>query len=477
MTAPGAAAGRGEVGFVTGPLPPASEVVERALAASNGRGAVAIVTDGTEAEIRFANNMTTTNGARRDRRVVVASLVEGPAGVAVGMASASGAVDVTELVAAAEADARGAAPADDASPLLAGGADAGFADGVESDDVARLQPVVAGMGDAFARARAEGRVLAGFVEHRTDTVCLGTSTGVRRRHVQPVGRVQLVARSADGSRSSWVGVGPGDFDSARIPAMEEEAATRLSWAARQIERDAGRYDVVIPPDSVADLMCLAGDALSRRDAEDGRNVFAAPGGGTRLGEVLSALPFELRSDPDEPGLECERFLVAGASGTDVSVFDNGLPLERTRWIEGGRLERLRSHRAGAARWGTDPVPPVDNLVLELPGADDRLEDLVARVDSGLLLTCLWYIREVDPATLLLTGLTRDGVYVIDKGEIVGATNNFRFNESPVDLLGRVTEAGRSERALSREFNEWMPRTAMASLRVPDFNMSSVSPAT
>jgi predicted Zn-dependent protease len=466
----------GGVGFVTGRLPPAAEVVDRALWASTQNGAVAIVTDGTEAEIRFANNMTTTNGVRHDRTVVVASFLDKGDGTAVGVASASGSVDVTELVRRAERAAASADPADDASPLLDGGADPRFAEVTAADDLPRLRPVVEGMGDAFARAKAEGRVLAGFVEHRTDTVCLGTSTGIRRRHVQPVGRVQLLARSADGSRAAWVGVGPGDFDAARIPVLEERVATRLSWADRQIDRPAGRYDVILPPDAVSDLMALAGDALSRRDAEDGRSVFAATGGGTRLGEVLSPLAFNLHSDPAQPGIECVPFLASGMSGTDVSVFDNGLPLEHTDWIAEGRLANLRSHRAGARKWETAPVPPVDNMILELPGSTDTVEDLVARVDSGLLVTCLWYIREVDPATLLLTGLTRDGVYVIDKGEIVGATTNFRFNESPIHLLGRVTEAGRCERALSREFNEYMPRSAMASLRIPDFNMSTVSAA-
>ena len=102
---------------------------------------------------------------------------------------------------------------------------------------------------------------------------------------------------------------------------------------------------------------------------------------------------------------------------------------------------------------------------------------MARTGRGLLLTCLWYIREVDPVTLLLTGLTRDGVYLVEDGEVVGAVNNFRFNESPIGVLARSTEAGASERALSREWSEWAPRTAMPALRVAEFNMSSVSPAT
>ena len=84
------------------------------------------------------------------------------------------------------------------------------------------------------------------------------------------------------------------------------------------------------------------------------------------------------------------------------------------------------------------------------------DDLVAGIDRGLLLTCLWYIREVDPQTLLLTGLTRDGVYLVEDGEVTGEVNNFRFNESPVDLLGRFTEASATVPGFSREWGDCSP---------------------
>ena len=118
------------------------------------------------------------------------------------------------------------------------------------------------------------------------------------------------------------------------------------------------------------------------------------------------------------------------------------------------------------------TPAADNLILD--GGDRSLDEMVADTEHGLLLTCLWYIREVDPATLLLTGLTRDGVYLVEGGEVTGQVNNFRFNESPVDLLRRTTEAGRTEKTLPREWGDWFTRAAMPPLRVPDFNMSSVS---
>jgi predicted Zn-dependent protease len=205
-------------------------------------------------------------------------------------------------------------------------------------------------------------------------------------------------------------------------------------------------------------------------------VYSAGPGRTRAGERLTGLPFDLWSDPSAPGIECAPFVVAPVSGADTSVFDNGLGVGETHWIRGGVLERLRYHRAGARRSQVEFAPPADNLLLALPGADASLDDLIAHTARGLLLTCLWYIREVDRSTLLLTGLTRDGVYLVEHGEVVGAVNNFRFNESPLDALGKTVEATRSERALSREWHEWANRTAMPGLRVAEFNMSSVSPA-
>ena len=151
-------------------------------------------------------------------------------------------------------------------------------------------------------------------------------------------------------------------------------------------------------------------------------------------------------------------------------------MERTDWIRDGVLAHLRYHRAGAARSGVDPASYIDNLILREGSGGATVDEMVARTERGLLLTCLWYIREVDPATALLTGLTRDGVYVIEDGAVVGAANNFRFNESPVDLLARATEVGASVRTLGRELGEWLNRCIMPALRIPDFNMSSVSQA-
>ena len=168
-------------------------------------------------------------------------------------------------------------------------------------------------------------------------------------------------------------------------------------------------------------------------------------------------------------------MVSGSSGS-ASVFDNGMATPAVDWISGGVLTNLVRPRSWAEKQGAPAVAALDNLVLEDPSATATTAEMIAGTKRGLLLTTLWYIREVDPQTLLVTGLTRDGVFLVEGGEVTGAVNNFRFNESPVDLLGRITQAGRTERTLPREWNDWFTRAAMPTVRVPDFNMSSVSPA-
>jgi predicted Zn-dependent protease len=458
-------------------LAPANEVIGAALAASRGAGCVVLVEDSSDAELRFANNTTTTNGVRRSRTVTVVGIAEVQGGVAAGSATRSGVVDVADLVRAAEDTAASAPAAEDASALLEGTADRGCDEPAPETDLSALATVLGGLPGAFERAGRSGTVLAGFVEHGVKTTYLGTSTGIRRRHVQQTGSLELTGRADGGARAAWAKVGTADFAGVTLEQLEEDLARRLQWASRRVDLPAGRYEVVLPPGAVAEFMAdLYGYASAGQDAEDGTTVFSRSGGGTRVGDRLSALAFELRSDPMEPGIECMPFLATGASSASTSVFDNGLAFERTRWIADGHLAALRYHRAGAMRSGVAAAGLIDNLVLELPGATRSVDDLVATTERGLLLNSLFYIRMVDPRTLLLTGLTRDGVYLVENGTVTGAVNNFRFNESPVDLLARATEAGASIRTIGRESGEYLNRTKAPPLRIPDFNMSSVSPA-
>ncbi|MFE3766561.1 metallopeptidase TldD-related protein [Streptomyces sp. NPDC059104] len=452
------------------------EIVERALELSTADGCVVIADEESSANLRWAGNALTTNGVTRGRTLTVIATVDGKEGTASGVVSRSAvtAADLEPLVRAAEAAARGAGPAEDAQPPVTGTpASPDFTDAPAETSSAVFADFAPALGEAFARARAGGRELYGFANHELVTTYVGTSTGLRLRHDQPNGTLELNAKSPDRSRSAWAGRATRDFKDVDPTVLDAELAVRLGWAERKVELPAGRYETLLPPTAVADLLIYQMWSAAARDAVEGRTVFSKPGGGTRIGEELSRLPLTLRSDPHAPGLESAPFVIAHSSGDDASVFDNGLPVPATEWISGGELARLTTTRHSADLTGLPLSPSFGNLILD-GGGDKSLEEMVAGTERGLLLTCLWYIREVDPATLLLTGLTRDGVYLVENGQVTGEVNNFRFNESPVDLLSRASEAGRTEKTLPREWGDWFTRAAMPALRIPDFNMSSVS---
>ncbi|MFG2349181.1 metallopeptidase TldD-related protein [Streptomyces phaeochromogenes] len=452
------------------------EIVERALELSRADGCVVIADEQSTANLRWAGNALTTNGVTRGRTLTVIATVDGREGTASGVVSRAAvtADELEPLVRAAEAAARGAGPAEDAQPLVEGvPASPDFTDAPAETSSAVFADFAPALGESFARARAGGRELYGFANHELVSSYLGTSTGLRLRHDQPNGTLELNAKSPDRTRSAWAGRSTRDFKDVDPAALDAELAIRLGWAERRVELPAGRYETLLPPTAVADLLIYQMWSSAARDAAEGRTVFSKPGGGTRVGEKLTGLPLTLRSDPNEPGLESAPFVLTHSSGDDASVFDNGLPLRPTEWVSEGELRHLTSTRHSAGLTGLPVAPGIGNIILD-GGEDKSLEDMVAATERGLLLTCLWYIREVDPATLLLTGLTRDGVYLVENGQVVGEVNNFRFNESPVDLLGRATEAGRTEKTLPREWSDWFTRAAMPALRVPDFNMSSVS---
>jgi predicted Zn-dependent protease len=454
------------------------DVVERALELSRADGCVVLAQEDSSANLRWAGNTLTTNGVTVGRRLTVVATVGAAQGVSAGVVSRSnvGLDEVEALVRQAEQAAREARPAEDARPLVDGGADPAWGEPPEETTIAVFDRVAPALGEAFAAARTEGRDLFGFAEHQLDTVYLGSSAGLRRRHVQPTGRLEMTGKTADWSRSTWVGQGTADFADVDVAALDADVRRRLAWAQRRVELPAGRYETLLPPSAVADLLVYQYWSSVARDANDGRTVFSRPGGGTRVGEQLTSAPVRMWSDPAADGLACRPFVAATSSNAAESVFDNGLPLAATDWLQDGRLTALLQTRHSAEVTGLPVTPGVDNLLFASADATRGLDDMIAATERGLLLTCLWYIREVDPQNLLLTGLTRDGVYLVEGGEVVAEVNNFRFNESPVELLGRLAEVGLTERALAREWNDYFTRTAMPAWRVADFNMSSVSKA-
>jgi predicted Zn-dependent protease len=456
-------------------------LVEAALAAAGGAPCAVLVEETSTVNLRWALNGLTTNGltVARSVTVVVAAPVTGGTGVGVLSRQGVDLAGVADLVAGAARLAERATPAEDAAAFVEGTVGPGWDDPAAETGAATLAGVAEALGEVFGRSADQKRESFGYAEHEVSTTWLGTSGGLRYRHEQPNGSIQLTGKAGARSRSAWAGQATRDFSDVDVLAMDDEISTRLGWQERVVPLPAGRYDTVLPPSAVADLLIYYFWSSDARSAAEGRSVFSTPGstaGGTRIGEALSTVPLTLFSDPAYPGLGTADRVLTGDTSPIASVFDNGLPAPAATWLDQGRIAALPTTRHTAGLTDLPVTPAGGNLILEAKGGSGSTLDLVAGLDHGLLLTCLWYIREVDPATLLLTGLTRDGVYVVEGGEVVGASHNFRFNESPVDLLSRVRTGGTSEITLPREWGEFFPRTAMPPLLVEGYNMSTTSEA-
>lgn len=453
-----------------------------------------LVTEMTQANLRWANNSLTTNGQMHSRTATAIRFTD--AGDVIQTTQVASADDLVELVVAVggrypgeptPATSNPATTFDEVVDRLAGSehrpSPAVSADATEHGSAPFELPAEPGsidifdsfaqdLGRGFGEAKARGVNLFGFAEHQLRTQWLATTAGIRRRAVVPTGRLELNGKDGTGTNSAWFGQYSLDFTDVDLEAALAEIWRRLAWGETRLELPAGRYEVLLPPSAVADLLIYTYWTMTGRDAREGRNVFTAGEGATKLGQRLSELPINMWSDPNYPGLPCADFAFTPANSPgQLSVRDNGLAVGRVDWLTDGVLTNLIEPTTPGHRMAY----PTENLICDA-GATSSLEELIAGTRRGLLLTCLWYIREVDPATLLLTGLTRDGVYLIEDGEVVGAVNNFRFNESPVSLLARATEASAAEITLCREWNDYFTKSKVPALRIPDFNMSTVSKA-
>ena len=357
------------------------ELVEHALRTSSSDQCVVIVHDSTSANLRWANNTLTTNGVMHDVSVTVIAFHGTGEGTAAGSvsASASSTEQVTRIVEQADAAAKASGPAEDANELVSGEAAPDWFEPSGKTSIDVYSDFAPALGEAFGRAGAEGRILYGFVDHDVTTTYLGTSTGLRLRHVQPTGHYGCTAKPTDLSTSAWVGGATRDFTDVDATAMDAELVRRLGWAERRVDLEAGRYDTVLPPTAVSDLMIYAYWTASAREAHDGQTVFSRRGGGTRIGETLSDKPLQVYSDPAYPRLEASPFVSTSSSNEIESVFDNGLPLSRTDWVKDGRLAALLQNRYSAKLTGQPVTPYIDNLVVEVEGATGSTQDLLAGV--------------------------------------------------------------------------------------------------
>ncbi len=301
---------------------------------------------------------------------------------------------------------------------------------------------------------------SGFLDIGTDFSCFANSAGLFAYDQESEVLHTVTVRTPDGTGSGWSGVTHCDFSKVDVAGMGATAIDKAVRSQNPVRLPPGKYQVILDPSCVFDLMSWMIGYFDQRSADEGRSFATKKGGGSRLGEHLFGKNVTLYSDPNDP-------LVPGSPYSD-----DGQPALKTNWIENGVLKNLQCSRYWAKKMKLSPVPSPTSLTLV--GGTATTDDLIKQVKRGLLITRFWYIREVDPQTVLLTGLTRDGVFLIEDGTITKPACNFRFNESPVAMLNKVIAMGPSVRAYGEE-SIGLP-VAVPQMLVDDFTLSSVSDA-
>ena len=455
----------------------AQDLIEKITSTATCDDCIVVVRDKTQANLRWAGSTLTTNGVIQERSVTVIAFVSVDGGMASGGVTRTDVslADVPALLEAAIASAKAAGPADDYAPLATNVSIGNWSAEHVPTGPEVFTKFAPALGDMFSRSVADKIELFGYSEHTNETTWVGSKGGLRLRKDSPVGRVEMTGKSHDRTRSTWAGVETHDFTDVSVADLDAQIRQRLNWQGTKVDLPAGKYDTIFPSGSVADIFTYMMWVSTARDAHEGQSVFSKKGGGTRIGEKLANVSLQFFSDPEFKQLPFSNFVATAVSSPFSSVFDNGQSIKRVDWLKDGVLQSLVQTRASAQLTNLDFTPLGENLVMSVDGASGSLEDMVKKVDNGLLLTTLWYIRMVDPNSLLLTGLTRDGVYHVKGGEVVGATNNFRWNDSPVSALSRIVHAGTSQWTQPREWAGDMTSMSMPPLVIKDFNMSTVSP--
>jgi predicted Zn-dependent protease len=250
-----------------------------------------------------------------------------------------------------------------------------------------------------------------------------------------------------------------ELDATALAAQAMEKAER-SRGARDVE--PGRWVTILEPTAVANMVGLMMGNLGARAADEGRSYFSRPGGGNRVGERFLDPRVTVWSDPMDP-----RVLSSPFNG-------QGLPNQRETWVENGVLRTLQYDRFWAQRQNREPTGFPTGWYME--GGDATLDDMIRSTERGLLVTRFWYIRSVDPRTILFTGLSRDGTFMIENGRVAYPVKNLRWNESPIFMLNNVEMMGRPVRVSPSESSEIASAVIVPPLKVRDFTFTSVSDA-
>ncbi len=397
---------------------------------------------------RFAvNQITSSSGVERTD---VAVTVQYGLRAATASTNQTGDRALADVVARAQRMARLAPENPEAMPTL-GAQHYIAAKGAEDPATIALEPALRAKAAAAAIATGTtGVTIAGFYEHAATTTTLATSHGLFAQHRATSCSLACTARTADATGSGWAGTSSNRAADLDAPALAKVAVDKAIRSAKPRRLEPGRYTVILEPAAAGELLGYLTGSLEARPADEGRSFFAK----RQLGEKLFPAAISVRTLPQDPLFSAAPF------------DDEGLPRAALAWIDKGAVTQLRHDRYWAKHQKKQPLASPAGW--QLDGGSETRDSLIKGVKRGVLITRFWYTNLVDPMTLLATGLTRDGTFMIEDGQIAYPVNNFRFNESPVQMLARCD--GLTAGVLTAD------AARIPALRTHEFNLASISEA-
>lgn len=442
----------------------AERLTARILSFSKAEQARVNLSSSQEGNIRFAVNQVSTAGDTADLTIVVTSAF----GKRVASATTNRTDDASlrRVVETSERLAR-LAPEDpeylgELGPQEYLQPNAVFPSTAGLTPEGRAQAVAAVTGPAAAKQL----ISTGFLVHTAGASAVATSKGLFAYHASTGVNLTATIRTPDGTGSGWAGIGAHDWkdvDAADIArrAIEKAEASRNPRAV-----EPGRWTVILEPTAVGNMVGLMVGAMNARSADEGRSFYSRPGGGNRIGEKVVDERVTIHVDPEDPALLTSPF---GGDGT---------PHKRVVWFEKGVVKNLSYDRYWAQKSGKEPTSGGGwgGGGYFMQGGNSSIEEMIRSTERGLLVTRLWYIRGVDPRTILYTGLTRDGTFLIENGRITHAVKNLRWNESPIFMLNNIEMMGRPVRISPSESSGVSSAVIVPPLKVRDFTFTSLSDA-
>jgi predicted Zn-dependent protease len=343
-----------------------------------------------------------------------------------------------------------------------------------SDATAQLDPAAraAAVRQICDLAAAENLVATGFLDSNGAAQAIANSKGLFAYGRGSEAALTTTVRTADGRGSGWAGSAHWDWSRIDAAALGRRAVEKAKASRDPVAIEPGRYTVVLEPTAVGNLVQLLRGAMSARSADEGRSFFTKPGGGNKIGMKVVDERVTIVSDPLDPDTY------------DLTFGGDGLPQKKVTWIENGVVKNLAYDRYWAKQKGVEPTGggggggggfgPGGGL--KMLGGDQTVEQLIASTERGILVTRFWYIRPVDPRTILYTGLTRDGTFLIENGKITRAVKNLRFNESPVFLLNNLEAMSQPVRVSAQEAGNAGNAIVVPAIKSRDFTFTSLSDA-